>query len=50
MDWTWGAYTFNKTIAGEPPIPGSVSIPEPGTLALLGIGSLLTLLRRKRYI
>ncbi len=50
MDWTWGTYTFNKTLAGEPPIPGSPSIPEPGTLALLGIGSLLTLLRRKRYV
>jgi len=50
IDWDWGTYTFNKNLADEPPVPGSLPNPEPGTIALLGIGTLLTLLRRKRSV
>ena len=50
IDWDWGTYTFNKNLADEPPVPGSLPNPEPSTIALLGIGTLLTLLRRKRSV
>ena len=48
-DWDWGTYTFNKNLANEPPVPGSLPNPEPSTIALLGIG-MLTLLRRRRSV
>jgi hypothetical protein len=48
-DWDWGTYTFNKNLANQPPVPGSLPTPEPSTIALLGFG-MLTLLRRRRHV
>ena len=45
MDWDWGTYTFSDTYANQPSVPN----PEPSTIALLGIG-MLTLLRRRRHV
>jgi hypothetical protein len=50
MDWDWGTYTFNKNYADGQPVPGgAVSNPEPATIALLGIGGALAILRRRRF-
>jgi hypothetical protein len=48
-DWGWGTYTFSDTLANQPPVPGSLTNPEPSTIALLGFG-MLTLLRRRRPV
>ena len=45
----WGTYTFNKNLANQPPVPGSLPNPEPSTIALLGFG-MLTFLRRRRHV
>ena len=43
-DYSKGTYSVLKSTSPDAPIPN----PEPGTLALLGAGSMLTLLRRRR--
>ena len=45
-DWKAGKYTFNATIADELPAP----TPEPCTIALLGIGCAMLLVRRRKYV
>ena len=42
-DWTAGSYE----IKGPDDVP--IPVPEPATVALLGIGSMLMLLKRRRY-
>jgi len=45
-DYTYGGYTFNKTLANEVKLPN----PEPGSIALLGLGGVLTFIRtRKKF-
>ena len=43
-NYSAGTYNILKSSSPQAPIPN----PEPGTLALLGVGSMLTLLRRRR--
>jgi hypothetical protein len=43
-NYSAGTYTVIKSTSPQTPIPN----PEPGTLALLGVGGMLTLLRRRR--
>ena len=43
-DYTTGSYTVTKSIVSDAPVP----TPEPGTLALLGVGGAMMLLRRRR--
>ena len=43
-DFIKGTYSIVKTTDNDAPIPN----PEPGTIALLGIGGALTLLRKRR--
>lgn len=45
-DYTTGTYTVTKSTVSDAPVPN----PEPGTLALLGVGGALTLLRRRRSV
>lgn len=45
-DYTTGSYQVIKTTSPVTPIPN----PEPSTIALLGIGGLMTLLRRRRCV
>ncbi len=46
QDWIVGGYTFDQTLADGLPIAGDgddppTGVPEPGTIALLGIGAML---------
>ncbi len=43
-DWTYGGYTFNKTLADEVPLPN----PEPGSIALFGLGGVMTFIRTRK--
>lgn len=43
-DYTTGTYTVTKSTVSQAPVPN----PEPSTIALLGVGGALTLLRRRR--
>lgn len=43
-DYTTGSYTVTKSSVSDAPVPN----PEPGTLALLGVGGAMMLLRRRR--
>lgn len=45
-NYTTGTYHVVKSTSPVAPIPN----PEPGTIALLGIGGMMTLLRRKRRV
>jgi hypothetical protein len=45
-NYSTGTYSVIKSTSPQTPIPN----PEPGTLALLGAGSMLTLLRRRRSV
>lgn len=45
-NYTTGTYQIIKGTSPEAPIPN----PEPSTIALLGIGGMLTLFRRRRHI
>lgn len=45
-DYTTGTYTITKNTLPETSIPN----PEPSTIALLGVGGALTLLRRRRSV
>lgn len=45
-DFTIGSYRVIKSTSPDAPIPN----PEPSTIALLGIGSVITLLRRRRRV
>lgn len=45
-NYTIGSYTVTKGTASEAPIPN----PEPSTVALLGAGAAVTLLKRKRSV
>jgi hypothetical protein len=44
-DWTAGTYAVMQTEDGETVVPN----PEPGTLALLGIGGVLQFARRRKF-
>jgi len=46
-DYTFGGYTFNKRLANEVPLTTS---PEPGSIALLGLGGMLTFIRTRKKI
>ncbi len=45
-DFTIGSYRVIKSTSPDAPIPN----PEPSTIALLGIGGVMTLLRRRRRV
>ncbi|MHC4748063.1 MAG: PEP-CTERM sorting domain-containing protein [Planctomycetota bacterium] len=45
-DYITGTYQVVKSTSPDAPIPN----PEPGTIALLGIGSMLVFLRRRRHV
>lgn len=45
-DWKAGKYTFDSTLADELPAPN----PEPCTVALLGLGSIVLFVRRRRSV
>lgn len=49
-DYTKGTYSVTKSSSPYIPLPGDAHTPEPGTLALLGVGSMVTLLRRRRTV
>ncbi len=49
-DYTTGTYSITKSTSPYVPLPGDAHTPEPGTLALLGLGSMVTLLRRRRNV
>ena len=49
-DYTTGTYSVSKSTSPYVPLPGDAHTPEPGTLALLGLGSMVTLLRRRRTV
>ena len=49
-DYTTGTYSVSKSTSPYVPLPGDAHTPEPGTLALLGLGSMVTLLRRRRNV
>jgi hypothetical protein len=46
FNYSTGTYSVLQSTSPQTPIPN----PEPGTLALLGVGSMLTLLRRRRSV
>jgi len=43
-DYTYGSYTFDKTVGDSGPVPN----PEPGSIALLGLGGVLTFIRTRK--
>ena len=45
-NYSAGTYTVIQSTSPQTPIPN----PEPGTLALLGVGGILTLLRRRKSV
>ena len=47
-DYTKGIYSVTKSTSPYVPLPGDAHAPEPATLALLGLGTMVTLLRRRR--
>lgn len=48
-DYTTGTYSVTKSTSPYVPLPGDAHTPEPGTLALLGVGGMM-LLRRRRTV
>lgn len=49
-NYSIGTYSVLKSSTPDAPLPNGPHAPEPGTLALLGAGSILTLLRRRRSV
>jgi len=49
-DYTTGTYSVLKSTSPDVPLPDEVHAPEPGTIALLGIGGMMTLLGRRRRV
>jgi len=47
-DYTTGTYSVLKSTSPDVPLPDEVHTPEPSTIALLGIGGMMALLRRRR--
>ncbi len=45
-DYTYGSYTFDKTVGDGTLLPS----PEPGSIALLGLGGVLTFIRTRKKI
>jgi len=45
-DYTYGSYTFDKTVADGTWVPN----PEPASIALLGLGGVLTFIRTRKKI
>lgn len=49
-DYTTGTYSVLKSSSPDVPLPDDIHAPEPGTIALLGIGGIMTLLRRRKRV
>jgi hypothetical protein len=49
-DYTTGTYSVLKSTSPDVPLPNETHAPEPGTIALLGVGGMLMLLRRRRSV
>ena len=49
-DYTTGTYSVLKSTSPDVPLPDEVHAPEPSTIALLGIGGMMTLLRRRKRV
>lgn len=49
-NYSTGSYQLIKTGSPDAPIPNDLHAPEPCTIALLGIGGMMTLLRRRRRV
>jgi hypothetical protein len=49
-DYTTGTYSVLKSTSPYVPLPNEMHAPEPGTITLLGIGGMMTLLRRRRRV
>jgi len=45
-----GTYSVIKSSSPDAPLPNGSHAPEPSTIALLGIGGMMTLLRRRRRV